>query len=145
MNTQPYGSYTEEEVARKKAIMVADFATYKLLPKACAEAGIHRSTYYDWRNADEQFAADMDMALQRAKGWARKNLVDAAALPGAHHSLIRAVEERFNPEDSPQSNTVVSINQYHSALPPPVYPHELEARRAAAIEAFSVRELQEDT
>jgi predicted ArsR family transcriptional regulator len=70
---------------KDKQKFLEKLAKTPIVEVACKQAGLPRTTYYRWRNEDEDFAADCDEAIERSS-----DLINDMA----ESQLISAIKEK---------------------------------------------------
>jgi hypothetical protein len=61
---------------RKEKLLEALKESMGIVSMACDRVGVHRSTYYDWYNSDEQFAAVADETAEYAHDFVESKLFE---------------------------------------------------------------------
>jgi len=86
--------------------------------EACSQAGIWRTTYYEWLEKDEAFANKMAQAQDYAFIVARKTLFNAASNGSekAAVEILKRRDKRYNDKIDQTSN--VNLNAKVVTLPP---------------------------
>ena len=65
--TRPQGvRLTLRQVVRAKCAFLEDYVRWANISSACVAAGIHRNTYYNWRESDPKFDAACNLANEAA-------------------------------------------------------------------------------
>lgn len=64
--TRSKAPLTPEQRARKQQTFLAAYREIGIIKAACEKAGVDRSTYYDWRDHDPDFAAQLPQAKEDA-------------------------------------------------------------------------------
>lgn len=62
-NREKWNEVVQERIAKDKAAVLEQFRKMPILQVALERAGISRSTYYNWRDEDKEFAKDADKAI----------------------------------------------------------------------------------
>lgn len=62
-NREKWDKTIQERIAKNKAALLEQFRKMPILQIALERASISRSTYYHWRDEDEQFRKDADSAI----------------------------------------------------------------------------------
>jgi len=52
---------------KQKARLLAELEENPLVTRACKKLGIHRSTFYRWRDEDRRFKADLSVAIEKGR------------------------------------------------------------------------------
>ena len=52
------------DTIKKQQVFLEVYAQEGIIYKACSAAGIHRQTYYKWKDTDPKFSADLELADQ---------------------------------------------------------------------------------
>lgn len=60
------GPMTPEQRKRRQEVFLATYSDVGIIKHACRVAGIDRSTYYEWKNNDSEFAAKLPEADEEA-------------------------------------------------------------------------------
>ena len=58
---------TALQQAKLKSKVLEELATNPIVEAACRKVSLPRSTYYRWRQADEEFAREVDKALENGR------------------------------------------------------------------------------
>ncbi len=140
--TRKTPTVVQKRQAENKAKFIAKLKEMPIIQVAAAQVGVHRDTYYEWRNTDREFGKACDEALQKGE-WYINDMMESLLIKLAKEGKMTAIIFWLKNHHT-QYNEKRYYEHQHHLTQESVLTEERIAQIATAVEAWSYVDPDED-